>query len=638
VIYSFPKIAPPLANNNDLDSAIAADLLFIKEFEQTNGRPLRVLHIGNIANNAYNNALIQRRFGIAADTICYDYYHVMACPEWEAATFSKPIDGSFPDWWATELGGWQRPDWFVQGPLAVCLGYLRARNAGDRDAASFFWKLLQAKYWELLNGVATANGRARPKMPNDLAEVLTIFDMHCWLERTRSVRGFLVDFVRSKYHSFLEKRIFPYLQEEAEAGIAPNSHLSIFVWQQLRRMRGLPSGKDELHGVMRRMQVSPVVKPTRLDLNRPEFSYLARYGKGSENRKEMRDAILRALRAQYEKFPAEILDGVESFTLHVFGQFADVLPYYDVIQGYATDGFIPYVNGFGNFVCYEHGTLRDIPFEESYNAILCLASYKNAKFSFVTHSDVLPSAARMGLEKTRTICLPHAFDDQKIVKFQAEFIPKKKAVDDIVTLFCPTRHHWCSEPASMQKGNEVFIAGAADAARTNRNFRIVFVEWGVDVDKSRDFIRSLGIEDLVSWIPMMNKSELRQAYCNNHAVIDQFLTPAMGGVTFEAMALGCRVMTRIDIEQTTLFFGEPPPCLTAESVEACSARILQVVNDPDDRAGIGRASATWFQTYHSARRTVALQAKAYKSILADRAFRESEAPLTVPSKARASSR
>ncbi len=58
--------------------------------------------------------------------------------------------------------------------------------------------------------------------------------------------------------------------------------------------------------------------------------------------------------------------------------------------------------------------------------------------------------------------------------------------------------------------------------------------------------------------------------------------------------------------------------MTADLVEACSARILQVVNDPDDKAGIGQASATWFQTYHSAKRTVALQAKAYKSVLADR--------------------
>ena len=168
------------------------------------------MHIGNIANNAYNNALIQRRYGIAADTICYDYYHVMGCPEWEAATFSKVTDNFFPDWWATELGGWQRPDWFVQGPLTICLGYLRARNAGDNDASRFFWKLLQAKYWELLDGVAFADGRTRSEMPDDLRDALTI-DFH--FTNKRSMREIVRRLVRSKYHSFLTKNVFPRLQK-----------------------------------------------------------------------------------------------------------------------------------------------------------------------------------------------------------------------------------------------------------------------------------------------------------------------------------------------------------------------------------------------------------------------------------------
>jgi glycosyltransferase involved in cell wall biosynthesis len=629
ILFSGISVNSLFSDSTDPKADLDADLAFIEQFQKAAGRPLRVLHIGNIANNAYNNALIQRRFGIAADTICYDYYHVMGCPEWEAATFSKAIDNFFPDWWATELGGWQRPDWFVQGPLTGCLAYLRARNAGDNDASGFFWKVLQAKYWELLDGVAFADGRTRPEMPDDLRDARTIFDFH--FANKRSIKEKIKGVARSKYHSFLAKNAFPHLRRETELGIASNFYLSLFVWRQQRRMRGLSSGRDELYEAMREIQAErhryvtpPVVKLPLPDLDRPEFSYLSRFGEGRDDRSRTRDALVGGLRAQYQKFSVKTLDRVEEFSRHFASQFADVLSYYDVIQGYATDGFIPYVNGFENFVCYEHGTLRDIPFEESYNAILCMASYKNAKFSLVTNSDVLPSAARMGLEETRTVYLPHAFDDQKIVKFQAEFIPRKKAADEVVTLFCPTRHHWYSEPSSMRKGNEVFIAGAADAAKINRNFRIVLVEWGVDVGRSKELIRSLGIEDLVSWIPTLNKSELRQAYCNNHAVIDQFLTPAMGGVTFEAMALGRRVMTRIDMEQTTVFFGAPPPCLTADSAESCSARILQVVNDPDDRAGIGRASAVWFETYHSARRTVALQAKAYRSILADRAIQRPE--------------
>src|ERR1700734_3394677 len=107
----------PTLHTDDADE-YRSELAFIEKFERVRGRPLGVLHIGNIANNAYNNALIQRRFGIEADVICYNYYHVMGCPEWEAASFDGRIDSLFPDWWATELGGWQRPDWFVQGPVA----------------------------------------------------------------------------------------------------------------------------------------------------------------------------------------------------------------------------------------------------------------------------------------------------------------------------------------------------------------------------------------------------------------------------------------------------------------------------------------------------------------------------------------
>ena len=46
---------------------------------------------------------------------------------------------------------------------------------------------------------------------------------------------------RSTYHSFLEKNVFPRLQRETELGIASNFYLGLFVWQQLRRMRGLSS-------------------------------------------------------------------------------------------------------------------------------------------------------------------------------------------------------------------------------------------------------------------------------------------------------------------------------------------------------------------------------------------------------------
>ena len=63
---------------------IQGDLAAAIEKARAAGRwPPRVLHIGNIANNAYLNARILNEAGIPSDVLVYDYYHVMACPEWE---------------------------------------------------------------------------------------------------------------------------------------------------------------------------------------------------------------------------------------------------------------------------------------------------------------------------------------------------------------------------------------------------------------------------------------------------------------------------------------------------------------------------------------------------------------------------
>src|SRR5947207_10280363 len=97
----------PRIGGAEEDARSGTDLPFIANFRSAYGRPLRVLHIGNIANNAYNNACIQPQYGIDADVICYDYYHIMSCPEWEDGKFKGEVDHTFPDWWSSSLKGWR---------------------------------------------------------------------------------------------------------------------------------------------------------------------------------------------------------------------------------------------------------------------------------------------------------------------------------------------------------------------------------------------------------------------------------------------------------------------------------------------------------------------------------------------------
>ena len=117
---------------------------WLDAFRAEHGRPPRVLHVGNIANNAYNNAKLLREAGLDCDVLCHDYYHIMGCPEWEDADFDGPVGDHFrPQWKDLDLHGYRRPAWFAQGPLWSSLRYLIVRREGRAWRAKFFWRCLQ---------------------------------------------------------------------------------------------------------------------------------------------------------------------------------------------------------------------------------------------------------------------------------------------------------------------------------------------------------------------------------------------------------------------------------------------------------------------------------------------------------------
>lgn len=112
---------------------------WLRSFEEAKGRPLRVLHVGNVANNAYQNARISRTVGIEAHVLSYGGQHVMATPEWEEVELLESHGDDFlPRFSRADLRGYQRPSWFVSGPLLVSvleLGMLQ----GNPSRWQKFW-------------------------------------------------------------------------------------------------------------------------------------------------------------------------------------------------------------------------------------------------------------------------------------------------------------------------------------------------------------------------------------------------------------------------------------------------------------------------------------------------------------------
>ncbi len=537
-----------------------------------------MLHVGNIANNAYNNAKIQRQRGIDADVVCFDYYHVMGCPEWEDAEFEGDYgDPFFPDWWAVDLHGFERPAWFAQGPVHLCLEYLHASRKGDAAGAARYQRRLDRYRWLISRGTFAARllsvlrGVPRTNMGGTIS-ALSFLPCRARLDYRAHAVGIkllvAISFVRSIVATAGRKLVA--LARIAGAAVTGRDWRSAAVAGFPRRLAWLgPVG-------VRTVGLPPA-----------------------------------PLQREGDEGPRFEPDDYASYAPHL-GAWKTLFEHYDVVQAYAIDPIIPILCGVERFAAYEHGTLRAIPFEDSARGRLCAFAYRRAPVVFVTNSDVLPAARRLGLGDDQLVFLPHAVDSDRLFQFAAQQADVRPPAE--VTIYSPTRHDWVDGDVSWSKGNDLFLRAAA-ALRDRYAFRLVLADWGRDLPASKKLIDELELADQIEWVPPLRKRELWLRYLSSHVVVDQFTVSAIGGVTFEAMALGRRVITAVDAAQTAEFFGRTPPVLAAQTVAEIQAALERVLEDPDDEVGAGRAAREWFAERHSADRIVSLEIDGYRRLL-----------------------
>jgi glycosyltransferase involved in cell wall biosynthesis len=467
-----------------------------------------VLHLGNIANNAFNNARIQRQYGIDAYVIAYENYHIMACPEWEEATFEGDTgDPFFPNWAKVDLNGYRRPNWFASGPLGLCCSMIAAEVSGQVELADRMRRLLERERQIACSRTLGSRViRVAGKVRRRALRALAFFD--------------------------------------------PDHARLIAIWKQGAASNSPP-------------------KPWDFAGYRSRVAPLAR-----------------------------------------------LFDHFDVIQAYSIDGAWPLL-AHRPYIAYEHGTLRVIPFQDDMTGRLAATAFLGANHVFVTNIDCIAPAMRLGIPPNRITPLPHAFDDKKLIDFwkrNAEARPP----DDCIIFFHPARHDWRDADPSLVKGNDRLIRAFARVCRETPQVRLAMIAWGRDLDASRELVRSLDIEGKVQWLGPMRKPDLWRTYLSSHAVLDQFVLPSFGGVTFEALTLGRRVITNIEFATAEEFFSEAPPILSASTENEIVDALRKIIVDRNDDRGVGEASSLWIQRYHSAARIVELQLQAYQEHVEDR--------------------
>ena len=326
-------------------------------------------------------------------------------------------------------------------------------------------------------------------------------------------------------------------------------------------------------GSMLRSYVGPLVRPAAPRRARADYAPL--------------EPVLGPLR------PLDVNHGLlalERFSL-LWPDLRRLLARYDVVEAYATHPILTYLARSGvPFVAFEHGTLRELPFEDTWRGRLLALAYRKAAKVVITNADVIGSAHRLGLENT--VFIPHPVDETKYTPGPSPFRAELGLAEGDRLLLSPSSQTW------QLKGNDALLRGFAEYLRSGDGAVLVLTDWGPDVDRSRALARELGIEDRLRWLAPLPKLRLIEAYRAADVVLDQFVLGTFGAIAPEAMACGCPVVMAFDPAIHEWCFPQLPPVVAAREPGEIAAALTRLLGDDVERARVGAAGRRWVEEHH----------------------------------------
>lgn len=544
---------------------------WLETFRREHGRPPRILHIGNIANNAYNNAKKLDRIGFDCDVICYDYYHIMGCPEWEDADFSGAIADQFaPDWSRVDLAGFQRPRWFAQGRRTTCMRYLIARREGRAAAADLLWRRMDIeRRWMASRGLLRFARRALGRSRREIGRARRLAGRVAGaVRRRRAAATGRVQRLRWPYRDIGMALIGAVMLPVLLIAVVPV--IICDAWRLARRVVSPPAVLDEAAEAEFDRRVALLI--TRFDHWFP-------------------DRTDRLTAADFEPYRA-IVPG-----------WRRLIEQYDLVEGYSIDPILPMLVGTRPYVAYEHGTIREIPFAADAVGRLTALSYAESQCSIITNPDCEAAARRLGLQQYRFI--PHLIDE----KYYDVRVRSGGALPPGVRepyVFCPARHDF------DEKGTDILIEAFATVARRHPDLQLVLASWGRDLDRSLAMLRDLGIEDRVAMVEPLNIHGLIRVVARASALVDQFHYGVFGGIGPTALAVGTPLVTHLDHAKSAWCMS-PPPCFEAFDVPSCRAAIELAV--AADGASHAQQQDEWMRGNYWHEDVAARHAEVYRQVL-----------------------
>lgn len=230
---------------------------------------------------------------------------------------------------------------------------------------------------------------------------------------------------------------------------------------------------------------------------------------------------------------------------------------------------------------------RNLNESNSIRGKLLLHAYQKARVLLFSMPDHIPIYKKLGLKTG--IFFPLLVDSDYYHPLKVE----RTEPDDKLLILHPTNLNW------KFKGNNLLISGFANFVKKNPNSLLMIIERGVDSNKTRELVDSLGITKNVRYIkgPLFGP-ELLRYYNMADVVTDAFILPAISGTTNESFCCEKPVICYYPRDIFEEIYKEHPPIMNATNSIQVQEQ-LEALMDPKKRKEIGKKGREWILKYNN---------------------------------------
>ena len=244
-----------------------------------------------------------------------------------------------------------------------------------------------------------------------------------------------------------------------------------------------------------------------------------------------------------------------------FNQLKKISKQFDVFIFYGPSTYLISRKKFlGLNIALEHGTLREYVFSPYARARKSKMGYQNADVVMVTNQDSLPSTSILGISMEKVERIPHPNQDSNFLELRKFRSGNLANIFQNPYILLPARHTY-GNPVDRGKGTELMLQAVVELVKEFPVLQFKLVEWGNDVDASKEFLHRAGVEKNIEWNNLKSRPLLRDYMNGSLAVIDQMKIQAYGALTADALGLGVPVITAHSCENDKNFFGTCAPVL-----------------------------------------------------------------------------